>query len=1066
MSGMGQGNGAAPTSWAVISTPMLEIMRKRGHCTHFKALISKDEIKIVGFAFVDDKDLLRASAPGEKTYQEVGQDMQRGLDLWEGLLKATGGALVPEKSFWYLIDFEWNNGVWRYSKVEEIPFELTMNDKDEIRHVLTRLPVNEARRSLGCRSAPDGNTKEQVAYMRSVAVEWRDRLRAGHLTRYEAWTALSTCVMKTLLYPAPALTISKAEANHIMAPIVMSSLNAMGMQWFLPRAVVYAPLKYQGLAVPNLYIETGIQHVTLLLQETHARSTTGLLIRMSIEAIKVEIGIGGSLFSQSFNRYGILATKSWVKHTWQFLSEFDMTVADQVGDIRLRRQGDCFLTDSFIQHGFKGAALKKLNACRLFLRVETLSDITTADGRYIAGWVLEGRSEANPNVYHAWPTQGNPGRQEWLQWRQALACCFCGGYLAHGLLNSLGSWTDRDTTEWQWWYSLQEERIYRHLQEIWHFYSVRRMGRQTRMRRFIYGGTVELDDLPARLRRATVQWSGNGILQLTGYSEVEPSLHLPDQQGTPTMAQRISNSGVGMRWAVEHSVVLDDGATLAEAIRRGHAIAVCDGSYKDMYGTAAYVLEGVTSVNRIVAVVVVPGMPEDQSSFRSELAGLYGVVAMVQLICERHGITNGEIEVGCDCEGALGNVFTPGEYFEASIKQADYDLLSAIRKMLSMSPLKWVSRHVAGHQDDGTEVLDRWANLNIEMDSLAKVFWNDMHDTPPTANLPITNEYWPVYISGNKISSRLDARIREHVLGREQCERWVRKGRLTNASLQQVNWKACEQAMKSLSIGKRHWIAKHVSGHAGIGIKMVQWQLRDSAACPRCGQEEDCRHVWTCHAPDARWTRLQHIVKLDTWLEQQDTHPALRRELVNGLKAWSVGTQRCTSYRTPLHIGQALLQQDEIGWTNLLEGCMANGWTDAQELYYRSIGSRRSGLRWTVAIIKKLWDVAWDLWEQRNGFLHARENQEVLHDMVNVDAEIRFQFQRGRQTLSRRSRYLFDGEVEELLQTSIHTRQQWLASVTAARAMAVERQAQEDQGMAASRQLMRAWLAGNNNRTD
>jgi hypothetical protein len=26
MSGMGQGNGAVPTSWAVISTPMLEIM--------------------------------------------------------------------------------------------------------------------------------------------------------------------------------------------------------------------------------------------------------------------------------------------------------------------------------------------------------------------------------------------------------------------------------------------------------------------------------------------------------------------------------------------------------------------------------------------------------------------------------------------------------------------------------------------------------------------------------------------------------------------------------------------------------------------------------------------------------------------------------------------------------------------------------------------------------------------------------------------------------------------------------------------------------------------------------
>jgi hypothetical protein len=91
-----------------------------------------DELKIVGFAFVDDKDLLRASRLGGQTYQEVGQDMQNGLDLSEGLLKATGGALVPEKSYWYLIDFKWHNGAWKYSTMEEIPFDLTVKDKDEI----------------------------------------------------------------------------------------------------------------------------------------------------------------------------------------------------------------------------------------------------------------------------------------------------------------------------------------------------------------------------------------------------------------------------------------------------------------------------------------------------------------------------------------------------------------------------------------------------------------------------------------------------------------------------------------------------------------------------------------------------------------------------------------------------------------------------------------------------------------------------------------------------------------------------------------------------------------------
>ena len=83
------------------------------------------------------------------------------------------------------------------------------------------------------------------------------------------------------------------------------------------------------------------------------------------------------------------------------------------------------------------------------------------------------------------------------------------------------------------------------------------------------------------------------------------------------------------------------------------------------------------------------------------------------------------------------------------------------------------------------------------------------------------------------------------------------------------------------------------------------------------------------------------------------------------------------------------------------------------------ISSRRPGLRWTVAIITKLWDIAWDLWEQCNGFLHARDNQETLHNMATIDAEIRFQFHQGTAQLPQRAHYLFEGNVDILLSTLI-----------------------------------------------
>jgi hypothetical protein len=64
----------------------------------------------------------------------------------------------------------------------------------------------------------------------------------------------------------------------------------------------------------------------------------------------------------------------------------------------------------------------------------------------------------------------------------------------------------------------------------------------------------------------------------------------------------------------------------------------------------------------------------------------------------------------------------------------------------------------------------------------------------------------------------------------------------------------------------------------------------------------------------------------------------------------------------------------------------------------------------------------------------------MLHDTANLDAEIRFQLQRGNDDLPRRMQYLFDIEATDLLNTSVRHRQQWLRSVYAAHEMAEERQ--------------------------
>jgi hypothetical protein len=74
--------------------------------------------------------------------------MQADMDTREGGLWATGGALEPEKSFWYLIRFCWKNGQWAYVSNAYTPASISVRNHAEDRVELECLEVKEARKPL------------------------------------------------------------------------------------------------------------------------------------------------------------------------------------------------------------------------------------------------------------------------------------------------------------------------------------------------------------------------------------------------------------------------------------------------------------------------------------------------------------------------------------------------------------------------------------------------------------------------------------------------------------------------------------------------------------------------------------------------------------------------------------------------------------------------------------------------------------------------------------------------------------------------------------------------------
>jgi hypothetical protein len=292
------------------------------------------------------------------------------------------------------------------------------------------------------------------------------------------------------------------------------------------------------------------------------------------------------------------------------------------------------------------------------------------------------------------------------------------------------------------------------------------------------------------------------------------------------------------KWAVQQFHSSDNGIRIAQAIQNGTAIALSDGSFKDGFGTSAIIIEASDPGDNIIAVNVVPGCKDTQSSFRSKLSGIFGQVIMINTICQLYGITHGSITCGCDGEDALRQSFSP--YHTASTKGSQFDLLSAIQTAIKSSPITWKFQHVKGHQDkDADATLDRWAILNIQMDSLAKMYWMEMFHQAPQSTSFITGEYWPVFIQGHKIHSSLQTSLYSSIYQQKMASHWEKKNRFTKDQFMQINWDACEMAMRRLKISRRHWIVKHSEGMCGVGKWLLIWKDRDTDACPLCSAPED-----------------------------------------------------------------------------------------------------------------------------------------------------------------------------------------------------------------------------------
>ena len=274
--------------WTATSTVIVNAMRSLGFGYKSWNAISKAVMELLCIQFVDDTDLIQSGHDNNSSGPTIVAEMQEVLDNWDGLLRATGGALEHSKSYWYLLDYHRRGGKWCYKPPSAVPGDVSLyNDTTHQKEIIPRLPVTTAKKALGIFTRPDGIMHQQRKYLRGKASDWSDAMRTNHIRKDDAWYCLNTTIMKVVEYPLVATTLTRRDCGTIMAP---TGLHSVDVQKNLPRALVYAPLRYQGMGIADPWATQLIEHLHVILRHCTRPTINGRLLNSNMENLTLELG--------------------------------------------------------------------------------------------------------------------------------------------------------------------------------------------------------------------------------------------------------------------------------------------------------------------------------------------------------------------------------------------------------------------------------------------------------------------------------------------------------------------------------------------------------------------------------------------------------------------------------------------------------------------------------------------------------------------------------------------------------------------------------------------------------
>ncbi len=267
-------------------------------------------IHLMGTLFNDDTDLYTwregVLDPGELWCQS-----QLELEHWSCLLNATGGALKPEKCFWYLLDYLCKEGEWTYAEL--VSWEMLKTNLDGTTSPIKQEKVTEPKKTLGIHDSPSGGNATHLLFIKGKVSTWVNRMTNGHLPNHMAWIAYKHQLWPGVWYGLGTMTNDLKVVDNLLHKEDYRTLNVVGVARNITKGLHCLHRTFGGFCLFNLPVKQLICQVNMLMQHYHTSTNLSRKLDASLRYLQLQLHTSHNPLILNYDTWGHLALLLWVK---------------------------------------------------------------------------------------------------------------------------------------------------------------------------------------------------------------------------------------------------------------------------------------------------------------------------------------------------------------------------------------------------------------------------------------------------------------------------------------------------------------------------------------------------------------------------------------------------------------------------------------------------------------------------------------------------------------------------------------------------------------------------------